>query len=444
MQSKPLNKGFSFGVAYFRHTVGIMPRLFVYCSLCHNIDEVIEMAQKFDPETNSWFFYGKIKDALGIQRQYKKRGFPTKKAAKKAEIEFRENAIAPPAKITMFALEEEFIAWMKRQITESSINSYHYLFDRINARFGDIPPTAITSQLLQLYIDELDEKYSKKYVQRIYYALKKLFDYAVDRDYLQVNPIVKVKPNARKNELHKEMSFWEPEEFDRFIQVVDHKMYRIMFSILYYMGIRKGELLALRPSDVNLEQRTIDIKRSYYSRIRKITMPKTKNSIRTITMPDKLCMMMAEWMGQLKASPRWSKDCFLFGITEPVSAETLRRYFKEYIALAGVKEIRIHDLRHSHASYLINNMTDDYTVYDIAKRLGDRVDTVLSTYAHWFKAADRRLVDSMNRNMDNKQSAASGAVSSSYGELRELKELLDIGIITTEEFSMKKKQILGL
>ena len=153
---------------------------------------------------------------------------------------------------------------------------------------------------------------------------------------------------------------------------------------------------------------------------------------------------MAEWMGQLKASPRWSKDCFLFGITEPVSAETLRRYFKEYIALAGVKEIRIHDLRHSHASYLINNMTDDYTVYDIAKRLGDRVDTVLSTYAHWFKAADRRLVDSMNRNMDNKQSAASGAVSSSYGELRELKELLDIGIITTEEFSMKKKQILGL
>ena len=115
------------------------------------------MAQKFDPETNSWFFYGKIKDALGIQRQYKKRGFPTKKAAKKAEIEFRENAIAPPAKITMFALEEEFIAWMKRQITESSINSYHYLFDRINARFGDIPPTAITSQLLQLYIDELDE-----------------------------------------------------------------------------------------------------------------------------------------------------------------------------------------------------------------------------------------------------------------------------------------------
>ena len=46
------------------------------------------MAQKFDPETNSWFFYGKIKDALGIQRQYKKRGFPTKKAAKKAEIEF--------------------------------------------------------------------------------------------------------------------------------------------------------------------------------------------------------------------------------------------------------------------------------------------------------------------------------------------------------------------
>ena len=109
-----------------------------------------------------------------------------------------------------------------------------------------------------------------------------------------------------------------------------------------------------------------------------------------------------------------------------------------------VSRITPHGFRYSHASYLINNMTEDYTIYDIAKRLGDVVDTVLSTYAHWFKAADRRLVDSMNRNMDNKQSAASGAISSSYGELRELKELLDIGIITTEEFSMKKKQILGL
>ncbi|MEG0366253.1 MAG: site-specific integrase, partial [Coprobacillus sp.] len=97
--------------------------------------------------------------------------------------------------------------------------------------------------------------------------------------------------------------------------------------------------------------------------------------------------------------------------------------------------IRIHDLRHSHASYLINNMSDKYTDFDVAKRLGDTVQTLHDTYAHWFKQADKAIIEMM----DGKAEAGS-----KYDELKELKELLDLEIITKEEFNLKKKEILGI
>ena len=106
-------------------------------------------------------------------------------------------------------------------------------------------------------------------------------------------------------------------------------------------------------------------------------------------------------------------------------------------------DIRVHDLRHSHASYLINNMSDQFTVYDIAKRIGDTVDTVLNTYAHWFnKDVDRKVVNAIDQQITTSSDSES---SSSYlDELKQLKEILDLGILTENEFSAKKKQLLGI
>ena len=90
-------------------------------------------------------------------------------------------------------------------------------------------------------------------------------------------------------------------------------------------------------------------------------------------------------------------EVYLFGYFRPMGLDRPRRYLKKVIQTVNenaerkLPDIRIHDLRHSHASYLINNMRDQYSVYDVAKRLGDTVDTVLDTYAHWFKDADRKL-----------------------------------------------------
>ncbi|MCR0606905.1 hypothetical protein MKA47_11255 [[Clostridium] innocuum] len=85
-------------------------------------------------------------------------------------------------------------------------------------------------------------------------------------------------------------------------------------------------------------------------------------------------------------------------------------------------------------------MSDQFTDFDVAKRLGDTVQTLHNTYAHWFKQRDKSIIDFMDgRSNEMKQNHSSG-----FTELKELKELLDLEIITFEEFEIKKKKLLGI
>lgn len=95
-------------------------------------------------------------------------------------------------------------------------------------------------------------------------------------------------------------------------------------------------------------------------------------------------------------------------------------------------------------SYLINNKADQYSDYEIAQRLGDTVETIRKTYAHLFKDADRKIIEFMNKDTSKDETMPVQPKTSKYDELKELKELLDIGIITNEEFTAKKKQLLGI
>ena len=100
----------------------------------------------------------------------------------------------------------------------------------------------------------------------------------------------------------------------------------------------------------------------------------------------------------------------VFGYTKPLDTESIRRYLRNAIKIINtdkdgdllavdkqILDIRLHDLRHSHASYLIRNMNKgNYNDYDIAKQLGDTRETIFNTYAHWFK--DQEIIDTMNVN----------------------------------------------
>ena len=166
-------------------------------------------------------------------------------------------------------------------------------------------------------------------------------------------------------------------------------------------------------------------------------------------MPKRIHDSLKELYKTQKEYEGFTQDCFVFGFDKPLDPETVRRVKREKVNAANEKDenknkqlelIRVHDFRHSHASYLINNMSDQFTDFDVAKRLGDTVQTLHNTYAHWFKQRDKSIIDFMDgRSNEMKQNHSSG-----FTELKELKELLDLEIITFEEFEIKKKKLLGI
>lgn len=287
------------------------------------------------------------------------------------------------------------------------------VLDKACMVFGKKKINLITKDYLQKYVNELEEKYSKSYVSKFYYTIGKVINYAVDQEYILINPMKKVKRALKKDEIKQEMLFWEPDQFNQFISKVGSINMNTFFMFLYYMGCRKGEAMALQWKDINLSTGVVSIYKTVTNKIHgqkwSITSPKTRNSIRNISMPKNLKDALKRYRKEQETYYGFSEDCYVFGFDRPLAAESIRRCFRNNIKKANqtdegvdlpfdqqIPEIRIHDLRHSHASFLINNMSNKFSDFDIAKRLGDTVQTLHDTYAHWFKQADKGIIEFMD------------------------------------------------
>lgn len=187
-----------------------------------------------------------------------------------------------------------------------------------------------------------------------------------------------------------EMSFWTMEEFKLFIDsIMDKQCSYTAFMILYWTGMRLGELLALTPADIDLNKRTISISKSYQRLGKKdvITPPKTPKSKRVITIPEFLTADIKDYMDSLydvKYNDR------LFPFTKYFLEHEIQRGIKK----SGVKRIRIHDLRHSHASMLIEL---GFSPLEIADRLGhEKIETTLNTYSHLYPNKQIKLANRLN------------------------------------------------
>ena len=167
------------------------------------------------------------------------------------------------------------------------------------------------------------------------------------------------KPDADK------LNFQTKEEYDSFIVTIDKKdRYYVLFEILFWTGMREGELLALTQKDVDFDNNQINITKTYYrtNKMDVITAPKTEQSVRTIDIPEFLKNEIRDYVNRLYKYP---DDERIF----PVVAEPVQHKMKNHIEKAGVKKIRVHDLRHSHVVYLIHQGVEPLM---IKERLGHK------------------------------------------------------------------------
>jgi len=235
--------------------------------------------------------------------------------------------------------------------------------------------------------DSNGQRYSLVYMKTVHNQLSAIFNHAVRFYDLPSNPAAKAG-NMGKEKTH-EMLYWTKEEYILFSNaIMDKPISFYAFEILYWCGLRLGEMLALTAADFNFEKNLLRINKSY-QRIGTedvITDPKTVKSIRNVQMPDFLADEMKDYLASIYML---EPDQRIFPITKSYMHNEMTRGSAE----AGVKRIRIHDLRHSHVSLLIEM---GFGAVAIADRVGHESIDITYRYAHLFPTTQQAIAEKLN------------------------------------------------
>lgn len=333
------------------------------------------------------FYYKNFK---GENKKKHKRNFKTKKEA----IEWAKKFIDQQN----HNLDMDFSSFwqlyredMKERLRENTVRTKDYIVElKVLPYFGTKKIVDITAADIRRWQNSLMKQgYSQTYLKTINNQLSAIFNYAVRYYDLPRNPCAQAGSMGKGKA--EEMKFWTQEEFESFIEFVkDKPLSYYAFLTLYWTGIRLGELLALSLSDFDAEAKTLSITKSY-QRINGrdvITEPKTAKSKRTIALSDFLVTELEEYVNKLYGMMANDR---LFMITKSYLEKEMVRGTE----LSGVKRIRLHDLRHSHASLLISKLGAQPNL--VAERLGhEKIQTTLDIYSHLYPNQARNLADQLN------------------------------------------------
>ena len=343
-----------------------------------------------DNKTGKWFCKFYYTDWQGNNRQKWKRGFATKKEALGFERDFLEKQSANPD-MTFQNLYEIYIEDMAARLKQSTLlTKKTVLQTHILPFFGSKPINEIKASDVRRWQAKLmssPNNYSQTYLKKINTELNSIINYAKRFYDLNTNPCGKAGTIGKAKA--EEMDYWTYDEYIAFREgVKDKPLSYICFEVLYWTGMREGELLALSPADIDLDNKLISINRTYQRIGGKdvFTSPKTRKSKRKIPIPDFLCQELSDY---IQSRYMLDADERLFPVTKSYLSHEMIRGCKN----TGVKKIRIHDIRHSHASLLINQGCDALMLAD---RLGhEKVSTTLNTYSHLFPHKQQELVHSL-------------------------------------------------
>lgn len=347
------------------------------------------MKAEKNPHTGKWFIQYRYTDWQGNRKKSTKRGFKTKR---EAEEWLRNFLLMQQADFNMHF--EDFLKLyyndMETRLRENTMRTKKYIINlKVLPYFGKLQMNEIKPPDIRKWQNALIRQgYSETYLKTVNNQLNAVFNYAVKYYDLKGNPCSKAGSMGKSNA--EEMQFWTKQEFSQFVDSIMNKHQSYMaFMILYWTGMRIGELLALTVKDIDFERQTIIISKSYQRINGKdiITAPKTPKSKRVITIPKFLAI---DLQGYIESLYGVQKDDRLF----PVTKYYLEHEMQRGIKASGVKRIRLHDLRHSHASLLIEM---GFSPLEVAERLGhEKIETTLNTYAHLYPNKQERMADKLD------------------------------------------------
>lgn len=348
-----------------------------------------------------YFFRIKYKDIFGISHDYSSPKYLTKKEAEHEEAIYRINISNktintnnPTLEIVFYEFYEIKKKQVKVQTLRGIMQEYTHLKSLSKFKMNDLNLNHYNKFIS--YLDRLE--LTCTYKNKILGLLRRLIIYA-NKYYNTSTALLKYIENYHDPAaIKKEMQFFTYDEYKKFDSVIDSFEWHVFFEVLYFMGLRQGECQALTWNDIDFNKKTISISKTLTSKVKGIgyliTSPKTKNSIRVLPLPKSVLNDLKTLNNNALNFKDYSSNWFVFGNSIPFKETNITNKKNLYCQKAGVKQIRIHDFRHSCASLLINN---NATPILVSKYLGhSKVSITLNTYSHLFKSELENIVDLIN------------------------------------------------
>lgn len=353
-----------------------------------------------------------IDPATGKERRTTRRGFKTIKEAKQAErnllLDVEENGL-PSNQSDGFqnpTFEEIAYLWLESYKTTVKASTFGLTENKLKQLIKDHFEGMKIKKISVPYCQKVVIALSEKYILYTHYlsVIERIFKYAVLIDIVPTNPFDKViRPKSKP--VSKRDNYLSKEELNDFLELARNASLTYFWPLVHllsYTGLREGEALALKWSDIDLENKRISIAKTV-ARIHGkqiIQSPKTKTSIRTVLIDNMTLSILKKWKkDQIKIYFKNGKhfegdDNFVFTneSADWVQTQNFTRYFKRFIQDHGLKAITPHGLRHTHASLLFAAKVDPKSISD---RLGhSSVKITLDLYTH---IADEQRTDAIDK-----------------------------------------------
>lgn len=329
-----------------------------------------------DEERGTWYFKTRYKDVFGVNKQKLQRGFEKRKDAIKAEADFLSTM--EQTFTSNSTVHEVYHHNMEhKKLKYSTIRRRNWEYENhIKPAFGsmkikDITPQHVLSFKLKLESSGL----MPSTVFSIYSGLKIILLHAIRFFGLRIDPSMSIKVERKRE---KTLNFIKREEFDEKVEGISGKNFKEFFKVLFYTGLRVGECRALTWEDIDLEKSQLHVNKSIYSLSNEVGTPKTSGSVGYVPLPNHI----RDELFKLKEEAKqhyygFNESLFVFGGFKPYYYAEIFRAFKKMFS-----DIRIHDLRHSYATHLINNKVDIYLVKELMRH--ENIQMTANTYGHLY------------------------------------------------------------